>query len=283
MFPVFYIYACLISHRLKRVIVLKLHRELQAWLQDTFRTEGPHRSCFRITESKRVVLFLHGIQGSPSQFDWLMEALSDDTDYINVLLPGHGDTLAMFRRHGRHDWEENIQALLDHILPVYEQINLVGHSMGCLLWLSAYRQHPERFHSFLALSCPFALRPTLRYLRNNLLALYDLPMNNVYIQAARKANSLSSRNPFAYLFCLKPYSSLLSMIRSARKMDLQHVMNGFAYLGEKDEIVSPRSLHFASKMGFCTELLPLCGHNYFSPAAKRRIQENFLRMISQSK
>ncbi|MBR6570934.1 MAG: alpha/beta hydrolase, partial [Clostridia bacterium] len=205
------------------------------------------------------------------------------TDYINILLPGHGGTTATFRQYGRHEWEETVQALLDHVLPVYEQIDLVGHSMGCLLWLSSYRQYPDRFHSFLALSCPFALRPTLRYLRNNLLALYDLPVNNVYIQAARKANSLSSRNPFAYLFCLKPYSSLLSMIQSARKMNLRHIRNGFAYVGEKDEIVSPRSLPIASTIGFGTELLPLCGHNYFSPAAKSRIQENFLRMISQSK
>lgn len=258
-------------------------QNLLSYLQDSFRRNGPHGSSWRIGDNKRIVLFLHGIQGSPSQFQWLVESLPDDVDYINLLLPGHGGTVKAFRRHGRAEWEQAVQSLLDYVLPVYEQIDLVGHSMGCLLWLFAHARQPGRFHSMLFISCPFALRPTIRYLRNNLLALYDFPTKNPYVQATREANSLSSRNPLSYLFCFKPYADLLRMILSARKVQPMPPENGAAYVGQKDEIVSPKSLSIAASKGFDTGVLPLCGHNYFTPEAKARIQENFLRMISQSK
>lgn len=47
-----------------------------------------------------VVLCVHGIQGSPSQFDWIISSLPAHIAAENLLLPGHGEDVRAFRSSG---------------------------------------------------------------------------------------------------------------------------------------------------------------------------------------
>ena len=43
-----------------------------------------------------AVLCVHGIQGSPTQFDWVLDALPEDYHGESILLPGHGGDVRLF-------------------------------------------------------------------------------------------------------------------------------------------------------------------------------------------
>lgn len=123
-----------------------------------------HESLCRLGNSQTVVVFVHGIQGSPSQFGWLMDVLPPETDFVNLLLPGHGRSVRAFRKAGKADWENTVSELVRLLSRTYRRIIWVGHSMGCLLGLHAARLMPDAF-SALLLNCPFILRPYWGLLR----------------------------------------------------------------------------------------------------------------------
>ena len=258
-------------------------RKLHAYLRSMHTEHIDNFTQMRITQNKKIVLFLHGIQGKPSWFQWLIEEVPQDTDYISILLPGHGGSGAAFLKCGRADWERTVFTVLEKVLPLYEQIDLVGHSMGCLLWTLARQKYPDRFHSYLFFGCPFAVRPTLQYLINNFFTVWDIPFNNVYTQSSRIANCLSHVSPLAYPLFVKPYLGLLSLIRETRKVSMPPFENGMAFWGTRDEIVHSASLSHPALRGFQTARLPNCGHNYMTNEAYEITTKHFLRLISQSK
>ena len=52
-----------------------------------------HAAYSRISESDTIVVFVHGIQGSPRQFNYIASNVPKHIDYMCVLLPGHGKTI----------------------------------------------------------------------------------------------------------------------------------------------------------------------------------------------
>ena len=81
------------------------------------------------------VLFVHGIQGSPSQFDFLISRLRDSVTVCNVLLPGHGTTIREFRNSSSSPWLPAVRDAAQKMKSQCERLYFVGHSMGCLLGL----------------------------------------------------------------------------------------------------------------------------------------------------
>ena len=76
------------------------------------------------------VLFVHGIQGSPSQFDFLISRLPDSVTVCNVLLPGHGTTIREFRNSSSSQWLPAVRDAAQKMKSQCERLYFVGHSMG---------------------------------------------------------------------------------------------------------------------------------------------------------
>ena len=224
---------------------------------------------------------VHGIQGRPEQFRFLTETLPEDTLINCLLLPGHGAGVMQFRHSDRSTWlSAVIDAAMDMRLKC-DKIIFVGHSMGCLLGLIAEQKHPGLFSGMIMLCCPFSLRPTFRYVKNNILSFQKKPTDR-FVLATKEANSVSARTPLAYILCLHPYMELLRLIREIRRMRLpsDHVKYFFA---DWDEIVSPRSAVIAKENGAdSVHILPDCGHHYFSERAKEVIIDALLNDYIES-
>lgn len=91
-----------------------------------------------------LVLLIHGITGSPHQFDALARHLyAEGISVQSLLLPGHGSTAKAFAQSGRLEWERSVNRAVRHALLRYKNVVLVGHSMGCLLAINAYHTLPE--------------------------------------------------------------------------------------------------------------------------------------------
>ena len=229
---------------------------------------------------KTAVLFVHGIQGSPAQFQFLTRSLPEGTAYKNVLLPGHGGTVRQFRRSGRDAWARCVRKAAVELGQTNDRVIFVGHSMGCLLGLQAAMDGDLRFESMLLIACPFRLRLSLRALRSMAKAVSARPTDDPAVLAARKANSVRARHFLAYCTCLKPYADLLRLIRSIRTRKNKPLLRVTAAYPEKDEIVAPASWRIAqNEWRFAPVLLPGCTHHYFTPEAQKTLQRILRAMI----
>ena len=152
--------------------------------------------------------------------------------------------------------------------------------MGCLLGLEIEHEHPGTFAEMVLLCCPFYVRPTARYFRNNLLVSRPGRENDdVYVRAAREANSVTASHPAQYLTCAHPYLELLRLMRNVRKNSMVPACPVRFIFSERDEVVSLRSARFARERFTAEpEILPGCGHNWFSAEGKERIADSLNTM-----
>ena len=84
-----------------------------------------------------------------------------------------------------------------------------------------------------------------------------------------------------YLSCVHPYMELLRLMRTARENSTVPACPVHFQFSGMDEIVSPRSVRVArERFGAEPEILPGCGHNWFTAEGKERIADvlnNLLR------
>ena len=231
------------------------------------------------------VLFVHGIQGSPSQFDFLLRRLPDSVKVNNLLLPGHGETIREFRNSGSAQWLPAVKEAAQEMKSQCDRLYFVGHSMGCLLGLLTENEMPGTFSGMLLLCCPFFVQPTLRYLRNNTMAvLPERKDESPYVHALRKANSVSAQFAGEYLTAVNPYRELFRLIRLTKQIPGKPECEVCFFFSEKDEIVSRKSAAYAKeKYGPEVEMLRLCGHDYFTPKAEAVIGQRLQKLISAAR
>lgn len=228
------------------------------------------------------VLLVHGIQGSPEQFRFLTDLIPGNT-YVNChMLPGHGAGVRDFRRSEKEEWSSAVFEAAEEMRAQCDKVVFVGHSMGCLLGILSENIEPGLFDGMLLLCCPFSVRPTFRYLINNIRSVQKAP-KNPYVRAVKEANSVSTACPLAYLTCIHPYAELLRLIRKVKNIDLSAVPTHFIF-SDRDEIVSPRSAAIArSNHAYSIRTMSDCGHQYFPQTAKDEIVRIFFDILNAVK
>ena len=197
--------------------------------------------------SDTLVLCVHGIQGSPRQFDFLVSELPNSIDYKCVLLPGHGSSIANFRRCWDVEWKEYILHVCETANEKYKRTIFVGHSMGCLLGIYAQSMGIIQFDGMLLLSPPLKIHVHWRYILSIMRLIFQ---NNQYadnIKAMKQANSINASNPLNYITCIKPYVGLLKLISYSRKEAGKLDVPLIAIHSDMDELVSAKSLSWFRK------------------------------------
>jgi carboxylesterase len=234
-----------------------------------------------VKEAETGVIFVHGIQGSPRQFDFLAEKLPKDILYRAVLLPGHGATLAEFKASGAEEWLSAVLRESEEMKARCERLVYVGHSMGCLLGLMAEREK-KLFSEMLFLCCPFYARLTLRYLRNGFCVMSRARTNNAFAESFKRANSVPARGIIAGLSCVHPYMELLKIMRLVKNENIRPGCPARFFFSSRDEIVSPKSARYAAaRLGIAPETLAGCGHNYFTDEARSALVDALLEAVGE--
>lgn len=245
--------------------------------------ENHHQEFSRLSGSETIVIFVHGIQGSPQQFRFLTENIPENIDFISVLLPGHGGTVSHFRKCGRKEWTESFSRLCADLQKRYQKIYFVGHSMGCLIGIDGALHQGVSFEGMLLLACPLKIRINFEYFATCFRAMRAKDAASDSLRAIREANSVEIRNPLEMLSCVRPYGGLLSLIlqcsREFRKLRTTICM----IQSDHDEIVSGRSLRVAADAPNLEAItVPGSGHFYYSPEAKAIVRRRLQALLAES-
>ncbi|MBR6376295.1 MAG: alpha/beta hydrolase [Oscillospiraceae bacterium] len=221
-------------------------------------------------EHNVAVLFVHGIQGQPKQFQFLMEALPHGVELRAPLLPGHGLRVREFRRSGRKQWLEAVLAETQELLNQGFRVVYVGHSMGCLLGLRVSQMLDHPYQGMLLLCCPFRIQLWDR--RKGVLV--DENGQDCRAKAALAGNSVPIRGLRDLPALLHPYWELLRLMGQVRRQKPRGPKGVSFFFSDCDEVVSLRSVNWAkgwpeSKV----QILKGCGHCYFPEEARARLIE----------
>ena len=234
-------------------------------------------------KSSAAVLFVHGIQGQPKQFRFLIDALPPEAEARAILLPGHGKTARELEAVGRAEWISAVRTETEALLAQGKRVVYVGHSMGCLLGLEVSRQLGHPYAGMLLLCCPFwpsfAARITegIRSIGNK--SAEEDPR----VTASREGNSVRVEGFRDQLRLFPPYADLLRLMGRARRMRPRAPERIRFFFAGRDEVVSAWSVSLARKWPRASvRVLEGCGHCYFPQPAARILQSSLNELVTEA-
>ena len=235
--------------------------------------------------SRKALLFLHGIAGSPRIFDFLQESIPPELDAFFLVLKGHLPDEGKFGRQSYPIWKEQVRKEVERLLSSYDSLVLVGHSMGCLLAMDMALLFPERIE-FLFLLCP-PLRIHVRLfpmLKNIKCALFGTGKSEdeSVLEARRCAGLLLSHNPFSYLPWARPFLSLLWNIPKVRERIRDLKTPFHAYHCGKDELVSLKAKKDLLLPQGKNSVLENSSHYLFVDGERERVLSDFKDVVALS-
>ena len=130
------------------------------------------RSIRKIPGSNTAILCIHGILGTPDHFSELIKRVPDEWSIYNILLDGHGKNVKDFAITSMRKWENQVDELLKELSGEYENIMIVGHSMGTLLAIDSALKYPKVKMLFL-LALPLRVAPKISVFTNALRVAFE--------------------------------------------------------------------------------------------------------------
>lgn len=212
--------------------------------------KNSHMPFYNYNEnSDTMIIFIHGILESPFQFKQLARlALSKGYAISAILLDGHGKSGKDFANSSLEKWINCVNKEIDKHKEKYNNIILVGHSMGATLSILSYLNHKNKIKGIVAISTPMYVRVKVNIAISSIkIALGKIDENDILTTRAYNAFSVDRSSLFTYFRWIPRYIDLFKLILKSRNIlsniDVPilviHTMN--------DELVSHRSLKLFKK------------------------------------
>lgn len=99
---------------------------------------------------KRALLLIHGFSSSPAVFRKLVPLLSGYDAIVCPVLPGHADSIKAFAKAKASDWFSLVEQVCEQLLSEFEELDVLGLSLGGLLAIHLSKRYPLRHLYLLA-------------------------------------------------------------------------------------------------------------------------------------
>lgn len=235
-----------------------------------------------VPDATTVVVFIHGICGTPRHFDILLPLLPDNVSYSTLLLQGHGAGAKDFGQSSMAQWQRQVDEAILRLGKDHRQVLLVGHSLGSLLAIHAC----NRISEVTALFC-MAVPLRLRFSATMAKRCWQMFRGTLDITEAQNLASINccgitiSRNPAHYFGWLPRFLELFSKIISVRKILPTVQIPCTCLQSGQDELVSRHTEKILEQVSSIhTICLETAGHYYYPPKAFAAAQQVFQKWLS---
>lgn len=250
--------------------------------------ENRHRSFFiEAEDSDTAALLVHGIYGSPCQFEGIAQSLlAQGCSVMAVLLPGHGGNAKEFYQAKANQCQQAVSKAAEQLRQRYRHVYLVGHSLGALLGICEAAHRGAE--GLILISAPVRLKAGFGRLRILPRVLWGDPARDSdMIRSYRLANSVSGGTLWQYMRGVPRLAELLTVMKKARK-SLPEVRQRVLVIQSRcDETVSWKSaavLKEGLRSAAAVEVLILenSGHSYFSPEEASAVQQRICGFMKEA-
>ena len=253
--------------------------------------EYMHSSFFHECENANtIVIFIHGILESPTQFEYLAKsAFKNRFSVSGILLDGHGCSAEEFSKSSLKKWIDSVDRELESHRNKYENIIIVGHSMGSLLCINAYMNlhYRDKIKSMVLIGTPLNVWVKPKMIKSSIkIVLNNVKESDFLTYEAHKAFSVKSTSLFTYIKWIPRYLDLFILINRTKKnlsgLDIPMLI----VHGVSDELVSCRSLDtFTKKIkhkNYKVIRLENSGHFYYDKNDLKSFINEFNQFLDQS-
>ena len=170
--------------------------------------------------AKSAVVFIHGILSTPRFFEKLVEIVPKEYSVYNIILDGHGGGVKDFSDTSMKIWKHQVKTLIAYLSKKYDDIIMVGHSMGTLFSIQNAITRPEKIKKLFLLCTPLKVLVHPRSAKYSLRIVLERPENADPVESsARHWYSIGpEKNLLKYIPWVPKFASLLSEIRKTRKL-----------------------------------------------------------------
>ena len=242
-----------------------------------------HKESKRIVPgADTVIVFIHGILGTPDHFTELTESVPAGYSYVNILLPGHGASVDDFIKSTMKQWKSYVSEVIDEMSFTHENIYIVAHSMGTLFALLEAARTPKVKGLFL-LNVP--LRPYLHprlMLPLLLVAMGVKTPGNDYVNGIRAEYSLApDRNILKYLFWIPNYIALFNEIVRIRPLIRTITIPVYVLQSRKDELVLRSAYSDLNAPKMKKGWLKYSGHFFYDRRDQNKVKHYFTEWMNE--
>ncbi len=235
--------------------------------------------------AKTAVLMIHGIFGTPRHFDDFVGLVPEGWSVYNILLDGHGKGVKEFARTSMGKWKSQVDGMFAKLYKKYDNIYIVGHSMGTLLSLDICNKYADKIRGMILLAVPLRifLRP-ISFLNSIKLVLGIGSKDNPMDVASKKTHSVSHDSwVWHYIGWIPRYLELFALIRKVRG-DIENIsVPCYTFQSKKDEMVAFGSLKYLQKnKGFDNRVLENSMHFYYEPGDYSFLKNSISQILSNN-
>lgn len=242
-----------------------------------------HAEYHRAGSGDTAVLFVHGILSSPAYFESIYPLVPENIHIESILLPGHGKQAVDFARATIWEWQSYVNGRLDALRARFDNILLVGHSLGTLLLTCAAAQNPDKIRRMFLFNSPVYIEVSPRMLPMTLRAAFALQdaNNPMDVEAARVFSVHGRMIPEAALFAGNNMA-LLPKSAQTRKAAKKLTVPVTLIHSANDEVVSGKSAKFWRKAGTNVIILPNSSHYFYDESDRPVLTKAFESFIKAS-
>lgn len=237
--------------------------------------------------AKTIVIFTHGFIGSPEIFRDMAELVyQEGCSALVLLLPGHGATAKYFSRFRLKDWEKHLENEIKRVNGEYENLVLVGHSIGGLLSLNASTNRTCNIIGVFALSSPLKLKFSLNAVTIGIKLARHPESKDEVLENYRKLRGVSYKTVFDSLLWVKQAADVLRLMLKT-KANLSEVFVPVTVVNSKnDKTASVKSAKiFASGLkntDVKTVILNKSMHAYYYPDEMETIKKELIELVKNT-
>lgn len=197
----------------------------------------------RGTGREKALLLLHGFASSPAVYRAMLPLLPPYDAVVCPVLPGHGESLKAFSRVTARDWMISAEQACGALTKQYEQVDVLGLSLGGLLACHVNERFTLR-HLYL-LAPALALRLNIPCALRGARALRGIGIRTLRNRAGNLQGTTHAELAYRQL----PLSAIIEILSFVRSFELKPTTTPTdLFLGQFDEVInSKRVANMVSK------------------------------------